>query len=335
MGHDGLRVDRRRFLTLGVTAALVATGCSRWGRDDHSGAVGQRPADEASRTPDAAESDGAAGPGDTDADEPSADLDDAHREPADPEGGTRDTEADGSSDPADDAPQIDPELADAQPQEWGERVTGVRTRLATDEPKVALTFDACGGGAGDGYDAALIEHLRDAAVPATLFLNARWIEANRTIARDLARDGRFELANHGTEHRPISVTGREAYGIAGTTSASGVVDEVMGCQRLLTDLTGTAPRHFRAGTAYGDEVAVAVVRQLGLEVVNFDVLGDAGATFSAAEVERALLDCRPGSIALLHMNAPGGGTAAGVAAAIGRLRERGLTFTTLGDHDLT
>ncbi len=331
MDHDGLRVKRRRFLALGATAALVAAGCARRGPDGDT--AGPRPADEGSGSSVAA-SDGARDRRDRDARDPTTDADAAHRDPVDPEGRAPGAEDDGAPAP-DGAPEIDPELADAQPQEWGEQVTGVRTRLATDEPTVALTFDACGGGAGNGYDAALIEHLRDLAVPATLFLNARWIEANRATARELARDELFELANHGTGHRPISVTGREAYGIAGTTSASGVVDEVMGCQQVLEDLTGIAPRHFRAGTAYGDEVAVAIVQQLGLEVVNFDVLGDAGATFSAAEVERALLDCRPGSIALLHMNAPGGGTAAGVAAAIGRLRERGLTFTTLGDHELT
>ena len=108
----------------------------------------------------------------------------------------------------------------------------------------------------------------------------------------------------------------------------------MSCQRLLTEVAGHPPRHFRPGTAYADEIAVAIVDQLGLEVVNFDVLGDAGATFSATEVERALLGVQPGSIALLHLNHPGSGTAAGVAAAVPQLREQGYTFTTLGDHRL-
>ena len=31
------------------------------------------------------------------------------------------------------------------PKEWGEKVTGVKTRLGTNQKVIALTFDACGG----------------------------------------------------------------------------------------------------------------------------------------------------------------------------------------------
>ncbi len=34
------------------------------------------------------------------------------------------------------------------PQEWGEVVKGVKTRLNTDQKVLALTFDACGGPIG-------------------------------------------------------------------------------------------------------------------------------------------------------------------------------------------
>ena len=335
-------MERRRFLMLAASAVLFAAGCGRrsGGRSDDEAAAptsarDRDAAESGSQRTDGSADDGVGQPGGTNDEPPHDDLG------AEADGGDAPTSDDPEPDPdggkdtdPDSDPDVDPELLEAEPREWGERVTGVRTRLQTDEPVVALTFDACGGASGNGYDAALIDGLRAAAVPATLFLNARWIEANRALAEQLADDDLFELANHGTDHRPISVTGRSAYGITGTTSAQAVVDEVLGCQRLLEGLTGTAPRHFRAGTAYGDDVAVAIVQELGLEVVNFDVLGDAGATFDAVEVERALLACRPGSIALLHMNHPGSGTANGVAAAVPQLRERGFRFTTLGAHEL-
>src|SRR5690625_4206880 len=66
------------------------------------------------------------------------------------------------------------------PQEWGEQVTGVKTRFQTDEKEIALTFDACGGDYGSGYDTHLIEFLRTAKVPATLFVNERWIFENES-----------------------------------------------------------------------------------------------------------------------------------------------------------
>jgi peptidoglycan/xylan/chitin deacetylase (PgdA/CDA1 family) len=219
-----------------------------------------------------------------------------------------------------------------QPTAWGDAVPRVVLRLPTTDRVVALTLDACGGRAGSGYDAELIKTLRRERVPATLFLNARWIDANPRKFQELAADPLFEIANHGTAHRPLSVTGRSVYGIAGTGSVAQVVDEVAVNQRLITKLTGSAPAFFRSGTAYYDDVAVRAVNDLGLQVVNFDVLGDAGATYSAAQVADAMLSSRPGSIILAHMNRPDRGTAEGIDAALPKLSRRGFRFVRLSDY---
>ncbi|MFZ2098064.1 MAG: polysaccharide deacetylase family protein, partial [Anaerolineales bacterium] len=78
------------------------------------------------------------------------------------------------------------------PQEWGERVKGVKTRLNTDQKVLALTFDACGGPKGSGYDAKLIDFLISEAIPATLFLSGKWMDANPDIFQALARNPLFE-----------------------------------------------------------------------------------------------------------------------------------------------
>jgi peptidoglycan/xylan/chitin deacetylase (PgdA/CDA1 family) len=219
-----------------------------------------------------------------------------------------------------------------KPTAWGEAVPRVVRRLPTTDRVVALTLDACGGRTGSGYDAELIETLRRKRVPATLFINARWIDANPRKFRKLAADPLFEIANHGTAHRPLSVTGRSVYGIAGTASVAEVIDEVAVNQRLITKLTGAAPAFFRSGTAYYDDVAVRVVSDLGLRVVNFNILGDAGATYSAPQVVAAMLSSTPGSIILAHMNRPDRGTAEGIAAALPKLRKRGFRFVHLSEY---
>jgi peptidoglycan/xylan/chitin deacetylase (PgdA/CDA1 family) len=219
-----------------------------------------------------------------------------------------------------------------KPIAWGDTVPRVVRRLPTTDRVVGLTLDACGGRTGSGYDAELIETLRRKRVPATLFINARWIEANPRKFSQLAADPLFEIANHGTEHRPLSVTGRSVYGIAGTASVAEVIDEVAVNQRLITKLTGAAPAFFRSGTAYYDDVAVRVVSDLGLRVVNFNVLGDAGATYSAAQVVTAMLSSRPGSIILAHMNRPDHGTAEGIHAALPKLLKRGFRFVHLSEY---
>lgn len=229
---------------------------------------------------------------------------------------------------------VDPAQYPTSASQWGEQVTGVRTRLATDDRVVALTFDACGGANGNGYDEKLIEFLIAEEIPATLFFNQRWIEANEDTFVRLADNPLFEVGNHGTEHRPLSVTGREAYGLNGTADPAAVVDEVVENQTIMTDLAGQAPEYFRAGTAYYDEVAVEIVNDIGLEVVGFDVLGDAGATYTAPQVAGALESAQPGTVALLHMNHPGSGTAQGVEQAVQTLRDRDFDFVPLSDYPL-
>lgn len=200
---------------------------------------------------------------------------------------------------------------------------------AAGAPTLALTFDACGGPGGAGYDAGLVQLLRSSGVAATLFLNRRWIRENPAAAQDLMADPLFAIGNHGTAHRPLSVTGRSAYGIGGTRSAAEVVDEVWGNHEFIRSLTGTAPSWFRTGTAWYDDVAVQITHALGSRIAGFAVNGDAGATASAPQVRRNLLGARSGSIVIMHMNQPARSTRPGVAAALPVLLDRGTRFVHL------
>ena len=220
------------------------------------------------------------------------------------------------------------------PKEWGETVTGVKTRLRTGEKVVALTFDACGSSNGMGVDRELLAYLEREQVPATLFINTRWIGPNRAIFDRLAANPLFEIANHGFRHRPASVNGRSAYGIAGTGDVGELVDEIELNARNIDGLTGKRPRFYRSGTAYYDEVAVKIAGDLEQQVAGFSVLGDAGATWSEEQVKKALLGVKPGDVVILHMNHPQAGTGKGVMAAVPELRKRGFRFVRLSDYGM-
>lgn len=195
---------------------------------------------------------------------------------------------------------------------------------------VCLTLDACGGAHGSGVDEDLVSLLLDRGIPFTAFLNSRWVEANPATLDRLLASGIVEIGNHGTAHLPLSVTGQSAYGIAGTTDAGQVYDEIMGCQELLTSRTGTAPRFFRPGTAHWDDVSVAIAHDLGVEAAGFSINADAGVTFSAAQVSSELRRAGAGDVVISHMNQPAGSTAEGYAQAIPALMEGGTVFLTLG-----
>jgi peptidoglycan/xylan/chitin deacetylase (PgdA/CDA1 family) len=218
------------------------------------------------------------------------------------------------------------------PQQWGETVTGVKTHLATQDKVIALTFDACGSKHGMQHDTKITDFLIKEQIPATLFINYRWIGPNMAAFLDLSNNPLFEIGNHGYQHRPASVTGRSVYGINGTASVAELVDEIALNTQKIASLTGKRPLFYRSGTAYYDEVAVKIAQELGAEVAGFSVLGDAGATYSRAQVKQALLSATNGDIVILHMNHPESGTAEGLIAAIPELQKRGFRFVHLSDY---
>ncbi|WP_018921459.1 polysaccharide deacetylase family protein [Salsuginibacillus kocurii] len=221
--------------------------------------------------------------------------------------------------------------------EWGEEIDGVKTRLDTSKKVLALTFDACGGAFGSGYDEELISFLQAEEIPATLFISGQWVtdnEENKALMQELADDPLFQIENHGRDHLPLSVDGRTAWGIEGTSSPEEIKNEVVENQEILNKYTTNEPSYFRAGTAHVDDVAVQIVNDLHLEIVNYSIAGDGGGTFTKTEVEDALVNAHPGDIALLHMNQPESETFEGVKAAVSNLQQEGFEFATLDEYEL-
>jgi peptidoglycan/xylan/chitin deacetylase (PgdA/CDA1 family) len=144
----------------------------------------------------------------------------------------------------------------------------------------------------------------------------------------------FEIENHGWLHRPCSVNGRSVYGIKGTANSGEVFEEVETNGQKIERLTGRKPKYYRSGTAYYDEVALKIVEALGYQAVGFSILGDKGATYSAAQVKTALLTAGPGSIIICHMNHPEKETAEGIIAAVPELKKKGFRFVKLSEYHL-
>lgn len=232
--------------------------------------------------------------------------------------------------------RVSRDFASTRPGRWGEFVQGVDEDLVTQQKIVALTFDACGGPHGSGYDAELVDYLRREKIPATLCVSGRWIDRNLATFRELARDPLFEIANHGFNHRPCSIDGESEYGIRGTPDAADAFDEIEANRRKIQAITGKAPSFFRSATAFTDEACARLARQLGVTMFSFDVLsGDAVAgTPKEVITENVVKGVRPGVIVIMHFNRPAWNSAEALRDIIPALRAQGYQFARLQDFPL-
>ncbi len=89
------------------------------------------------------------------------------------------------------------QYAGKKPQLWGTALPGVLTKSETTEKVLYLTFDACGGKGGNGFDAKLIGYLKQHRIPATLFITNLWIKDHPKEFVELAKWPEFEIENHG------------------------------------------------------------------------------------------------------------------------------------------
>ena len=213
------------------------------------------------------------------------------------------------------------------PHFWGDHSPSIITKIHTSQPYIFLTLDACSG----KYDQRIINLLRQKKIPAMLFINARWIKLHSDDFLDLAKDPLFSIQNHGFKHKPLSVNGKSAYHIQGTQNIQEVYQEIMLNDHKIQELTGKKPRFFRSGTAYYDEIALQILSDLGYQAIGFDVLGDAGATFSKEQIIKQTSLVTNGSILIYHFNHPEKATYDGLKEVIEILEKKGFIFKNLSD----
>lgn len=225
--------------------------------------------------------------------------------------------------------QIIEKYSEQIPTQWGEKLDKVINNIDTSEREIALTFDACGGEYGSGYDEELIDYLIKENIKATLFVNYRWIESNKDTFLELAKNSLFEIENHGYSHKPLSVTENSIYNIEGTNSVEEVIKEIKLNEKAIYELTGIKTKYFRSGTAYYDEVAINIAEDLGYKIAGYSINGDGGATFSKGEVEDSLKQSKSGDIVICHFNQPQKETFEGLKDILSTLKNEGYKFVRL------
>jgi len=228
---------------------------------------------------------------------------------------------------------ITTEFSGQAPHEWGESVSGVKTRLKTEDKVVALGVDTCDL-MGKGQDAKLIKFLAAENIPATLFICGEWVDKNGPILKKLAANPLFEIANQGVSRKACSVSGKTANGVPGTGNVEELFREIEQNARKIETVTGILPQYYHAGSGYYDEVAVRIVRALGYEALGSSARGSEGQGLEKKQVLDALVNPVAGAIAILGGVSLQSSFVDSVIEAVRKLRSKGYKFVKVSDYPL-
>lgn len=214
------------------------------------------------------------------------------------------------------------------PSFWGEKHKNIISKIHTQESIIFLTLDACSG----KYDKRIIEFLQQEKIPAMIFVTTKWLQSHTQELFDISQDSLFSIQNHGNSHKPLSSDGKGIYHIQGTKNIQEIYEEITITSQNIQQLIGKKPKFFRSGTAYYDDIALDIAKDLGYQIIGFDVIGDAGATFSKEQILHQAKKVRNGSILIFHLNHPKSQTYEGLKSLIPLLKNQGFVFKNLQDY---
>ncbi|HLY14539.1 MAG TPA: polysaccharide deacetylase family protein [Candidatus Limnocylindrales bacterium] len=191
--------------------------------------------------------------------------------------------------------------------------------------RVALTFDAehPDRPTEPGVAESILDHLRDAGVRASFFVQGRWALAYPGTARRIPGGGHL-VGNHSHYHAQMPLF-----------SPAGLATDVRDAEAVICDVLGVDPRPwFRCpfGHGHDDPAIVGALAGLGYRTIGWDVVPEDWEQ-PAAAVEARVVDgvtaFGDGAVVLLHAWPASTGTA--LPAILARLAGAGARFVGLDE----
>lgn len=227
------------------------------------------------------------------------------------------------------------------PSGWAGSIRSVKPYHS--EKLIALTFDLCeAANEKSGYDASIINYLRDHRIKATLFVGGKWMRSHPEKTMQLMADPLFEIGNHSWSHANL-----------GVLSGSRLYDQITWAQAeyqywrnqlLKSDCaiklgdtaiaqTQPAPTLFRFPYGTCNAEALTAVNQAGLVAIQWNIVsGDPAKGQTAKYIARTILNqAQPGAIIVAHANGRGWHTAEALPIIFSELTQRGYQFVTVSE----
>ncbi|MED9904290.1 MAG: polysaccharide deacetylase family protein [Lachnospiraceae bacterium] len=189
--------------------------------------------------------------------------------------------------------------------------------VETEEPKIALTFDAAWG---NEDTARILEILNKEEVKVTFFMTGGWAEAYPEDVKAILAAG-HDLGNHSENHKNMS-----------SLSDSEKKEELMTVHNRVKKLTGYEMSLFRPPYGDYDNAVVNVAKECGYMTIQWDVDSLDWKDYGADSIIKTVTEnghLGNGSIILCHNGAKY--TAEALETLIITLKEQGFTFVPVSE----
>lgn len=214
---------------------------------------------------------------------------------------------------------------------------------ASEKKLIALTFDLCEGpNEVSGYDAEIVNYLRENKIKATFFAGGKWMLSHPEKTMQLMADPLFEIGNHSWSHSNFRLL-----------DSKKMEDQILWTQAQYESLWEELNRKAQAKNIDPSEMskipaipvlfrfpygtcnflALDTVNKHGLAAIQWDlVTGDAAKGQTPQAISRVVLQqAKPGSIIICHANGRGHGTSRALPVFVPKLHSLGYSFVTVSE----
>lgn len=208
---------------------------------------------------------------------------------------------------------------------------------------IALTFDLCEcRNEISGYDADILNYLRENKVKATFFAGGKWMHSHPEKTMQLMADPLFEIGNHSWTHGNFRMMDNRQMEeqILWTQAQYELIWEELQArarqQRIYPSemkKIPSVPSLFRFPYGTCNSQALNMLKEYGLRAIQWDVVtGDAARGQTPQAIARIILtQVKPGSIIICHANGRGHGTYEALHLFIPKLRAMNYDFLTVSE----
>lgn len=215
-----------------------------------------------------------------------------------------------------------------------------RVHIENGEKVCALTFDMCElATTTTGFDADIVIWLQDNNIPATFFMGGKWMRTHERRVRQILRDPLFEIGNHAWAHGNFALLSPERMReeILDTQSQYELLREENIENSGRSGLGESLPppealRLFRFPYGRNSEQALQLLKEYGLEPIQWDVVAETGGNNASVSRARQVINkVQPGSIILFHANLVPRGSFQLLRYVSTGLQRKGYRFVTVGE----